>query len=211
MFFKKKRPHLTIKQSKIIGILVFIFAVISYLCFDKPISEAMRSPPHFLALLSDGISSIFNPFDGTLLLFVLFYIVRILLKKERLGNQFLLIALSSSLLNAIIIPIKMLFGRFRPELWISNQQYGFDFLVRSDLEMSFPSGHAITIFSIFVSLSCLYPKKSPLFLILALVLSFCRVIENKHYLSDILASLLIAFFGCQWIYYSMKRAKIEFN
>jgi membrane-associated phospholipid phosphatase len=104
--------------------------------------------------------------------------------------------------------MKMLFGRYRPDLWISQNLYGFDFLSQTDLKMSFPSGHSAVIASILFSIACVYPKKFLSLAILTFVLSFCRVVVEKHYISDILASMLLALFVAQGIYISLKKVKV---
>lgn len=67
---------------------------------------------------------------------------------------------------------------------------------------AFPSGHAAHFWGLFFALVIAFPKTRIPFLILALFVSFARVVVNDHYVSDVLASSAIAAFvtyGVGWV------------
>lgn len=187
-----------------------VLIVFSYLFADRKVSEWMLGAPHLLTLFCEIFNLLTGPEVCIIVLPLLFYVFRAFTKKESLANLFLLMAITVNATQVLISPIKMLFGRYRPDLWISQHLYGFDGLTHADIEMSFPSGHAAAIAGILFSLACIYPKKFPSLAVLTFVLSFCRIVVEKHYISDVLASMLLALFVSQWIYISLKRAKVSF-
>lgn len=209
LFFKPKKT-LPIPYSHLLLGAFSTLIVLSYFFCDLRISEWMHSIPHSMFLIAQGINQLFEPEIGILVLPLLFFVFRAFTKKETLANLFLFMAITVNATHILIVPIKMLLGRFRPEMWISQHLYGLGFFTHNDAEMSFPSGHVGVLASILFSLACIYPKKFPEILFLTFVLSFCRVIVNDHYMSDILASMLLALFVSQWIYVSLKRAKVSF-
>ncbi|MGH9585117.1 MAG: phosphatase PAP2 family protein [Bryobacteraceae bacterium] len=56
---------------------------------------------------------------------------------------------------------------------------------------SFPSGHAITAFSVAVALGAFYPVLLPLLLFFALCIAASRILLGMHFLSDVVAGALI--------------------
>ena len=57
----------------------------------------------------------------------------------------------------------------------------------------FPSGHTITAFAVAVPLGAYYPVLLPGLLFCALSIASSRIVLGLHYLSDVLAGILI---GC---------------
>lgn len=191
-------------------ILAFLAAIVlSYFFLDKPIAILFHKAPPFLVSLGRFINAIIDPVPNVLLWPLIFYFVYFIFKKESLGIKILLIAISVNAANAVTIPLKTLFGRYRPELWFSQNLYGFGFFGLQTSDTSFPSGHAVTISAVMFALSCLYPKRLVLFLLIGFILSFARVVVDDHYLSDILASMLLGFIITQFIYISMKKSQFS--
>jgi undecaprenyl-diphosphatase len=56
---------------------------------------------------------------------------------------------------------------------------------------SFPSGHSMTAFSIFVSVGHFYPELQLLLLLLAISIAASRIILGMHYLTDVVAGAAI--------------------
>jgi undecaprenyl-diphosphatase len=56
---------------------------------------------------------------------------------------------------------------------------------------SFPSGHAVTGFALAYVLSRAYPKASPLFYLLAIMIALSRVYLATHFLSDVVAGAAV--------------------
>lgn len=206
----KSRTRLPLPHPYYCCMIFLTLMILSYLYVDRSVSEWMLAAPYLLVSICKAINMLIAPELCIFALPLLFYIFRAWLKKESLANLFLLMAISVNASQAVICPIKMFFGRYRPDLWLTQHLYGFGFWAHTDNEMSFPSGHAVAIASILFSVACVYPKKFYHLLTLTFILSFSRVVVEKHYISDILASLLIAFLVSQWIYLSLKKTKMSF-
>jgi undecaprenyl-diphosphatase len=64
-------------------------------------------------------------------------------------------------------------------------------------QFSFPSGHAMTAFSIALVVSYFYPSLEGLLFFLALSIALSRIVLGMHYLSDVLAGMLLGVaLGC---------------
>jgi len=57
---------------------------------------------------------------------------------------------------------------------------------------SFPSGHAVHVWSLFFPLVVLFPRSWKPLAVLPVLISVARVAVNHHYLSDVLASAAVA-------------------
>jgi membrane-associated phospholipid phosphatase len=87
--------------------------------------------------------------------------------------------------SVILHSMKILLGRRRPRDELELGLYGWRPL-GFDLQYdSFPSGHALTIFSVAVILSGVLPWLALLWFALALYLALTRVMLNSHFLSDV--------------------------
>ena len=97
---------------------------------------------------------------------------------------------STLLLSRVISgTLKGVFERVRPHEFITSRAPA-DFFV--DGANSFPSGHSAFYFGLLFPLAVLFPRLKWPLLICAALAALSRVFEVDHYLSDILASALVA-------------------
>jgi membrane-associated phospholipid phosphatase len=84
---------------------------------------------------------------------------------------------------------KIILCRARPTLFLQQGIYGFDLFGWhfDHAWQSFPSGHSTTALSAALSLSLLFPRFRPAFIIAGVVIAASRVVLCQHYLSDIVA------------------------
>jgi undecaprenyl-diphosphatase len=83
--------------------------------------------------------------------------------------------------------LKRVIGRERP---CASEPHCWSILLPPD-RFSFPSGHAITAFAIALSLGLYYPTMLVGLVFCAFSVAASRVILGLHYLSDVLAGILI--------------------
>jgi membrane-associated phospholipid phosphatase len=92
----------------------------------------------------------------------------------------------SGIINNII---KVILGRYRPEMLFEKGLYGLNLLNFSFDNFSyeftsFPSGHTATTFSLAWALSLFFPGARILLICFAFLVGASRVIITSHYLSD---------------------------
>jgi membrane-associated phospholipid phosphatase len=113
----------------------------------------------------------------------------VLQKSAAPARYFYFVGTTLLLSRVISGTLKNVFERVRPPEFIKSRAPA-DFFV--DGGSSFPSGHAAFYLGLFLPLALLCPKLRWPLVGLAFVTSLCRVFELDHYLSDILASALVA-------------------
>jgi membrane-associated phospholipid phosphatase len=217
------------KQAYTVYLLTIIFLIIiSYFTLDARVAHFFLADVKTYEPIGDFIS-IFGEshwYIGTAILGFLFFKFY---KKNELYKQRFLFLLYINLFSGLIsLFLKWIFGRIRPwGLRNGNDDYGFLFFQNLDMSFidkmkyhyitlidapttytSFPSGHTTTVFAIFTYLVILFPKYLYLWLVLAITVSCSRILANDHFVSDLLAGLLIGTLSTMFLY-SKLRGKIE--
>ena len=106
----------------------------------------------------------------------------------RATSDYSLALLASFVIASIVLHvIKIFLGRRRPRDDFEHGLYGFRYFTWQLQYDSFPSGHAMTIFSVAVVLSAAFPLLTPLWLAGAFALSLTRAMLTAHFLADVLA------------------------
>jgi len=98
----------------------------------------------------------------------------------------------SGLTSGINGPIKWVVGRHRPVKGIEPFTFhpfpgGIAGLFGSQSGLSFPSGDATCAFTTAASLSILFPRWTPVYYSYAMIVALERVLENAHYVSEVVA------------------------
>jgi undecaprenyl-diphosphatase len=165
------------------------FVVISYFFLDVPIAllckRLDRSVIEFFGIITElGISTWY--LVGSFGLFLIFsFVYRQKMYASRALFLFASIAVSGTMANII----KVILGRYRPEMLFQKGLYGlnvfnFSFFNFSRGFTSFPSGHTTTTFSLAWTLSLFFPRARILLICFAFLVGASRVIITSHYLSD---------------------------
>lgn len=94
--------------------------------------------------------------------------------------------ISMVIASAILHSIKLVLGRRRPRDWFEHRLYGVRAFALDSQYDSFPSGHAVAIFSVATFLSAALPAFAVLWFAVAAFLSLTRAMLTSHYLSDVL-------------------------
>jgi membrane-associated phospholipid phosphatase len=95
--------------------------------------------------------------------------------------------------------LKILFGRPRPSLFLSEGDFGWHPFTLEARFRGFPSGHANTVVSMALAVGFLLPRARILLLILAALVALTRIAVEAHYLSDIVAGSSLAFATTIWL------------
>ena len=115
----------------------------------------------------------------------------------RLHPLWLRLSLATLAATAAKDELKWLFGRPWPGSWLKYGLYGFHPLTDSPLYGGFPSGHTAYISAPLGVLWVLRPRWRPLCAAVILAAMAGLVGADYHFLSDVLAGLLIGTF-CAW-------------
>lgn len=189
---KDKQTYLT-KGSFALLLFVILGYIVKFypdmlIGFDQPIQTAIRGDlPATLTTVFRGITRLIDlpiVISWAILLTVIFY-----LKKWK--SESLLVAGNLSLAGILIVPLKHLYQRPRPEILHLVEEKGF----------SFPSGHSLAVTLLIGSLIIIVGqrvKDRTVKLILQILLGIylvsviiSRVYLGVHYPSDVLASLCL--------------------
>jgi len=175
---------------------VLLLIILSYLFLDLPLSlyckGLNKSILDFFGVVTEfGISTWY--LIGSLALF-LFY--RFYQRRPIYAHRSLFLFSSIAFSGIIADIIKVIIGRYRPEMFFEKGLYGINLLNFSLSNFShgltsFPSGHTATTFSLAWALALFFPRtRIPLFCFAGIV-GASRVIITSHYFSDVLGGAYI--------------------
>jgi membrane-associated phospholipid phosphatase len=124
---------------------------------------------------------------------------------RRTGWKGCVFVMLAGALSSINVPIKWMAGRTRPYKLPGGQLHPFElhpfrggfwgFFHESDL--CFPSGHAITAFTLAAAVGVVWPDGFPIFFSLAILVGLERIAENAHFCSDVVGAGAIGFLCVQ--------------
>ena len=109
-----------------------------------------------------------------------------------LASQYSLALLASFVVGSIVLhTIKIFLGRRRPRDEFEHGLYGFRYFTWQLQYDSFPSGHSMTIFTVAVVLTAIYPPSALLWFAAATWFALTRALLTAHFLSDVLVGAAI--------------------
>ena len=176
--------------------LALAFAVAGILCLfiDRRVAhyfrERLAQPGfHFAWKITDWAKG--GPWIGVAALLYLAAQILIVFGIEpplvRSMSDYSLALLASFVVGSVVLhTIKIFLGRRRPRDDFEHGLYGFRYFTWELQYDSFPSGHAMTIFSVAMVLSAVVPSLAALWLSLALALGLTRALLTAHFLADVM-------------------------
>lgn len=136
--------------------------------------------------------------------FIAFVALRWMKLTDR-ANQALLFFLAVAVSGLGVDILKHLFGRARPKLLFSDDEFGFGYFRGNHATISFPSGHATTIAAVAVTIAIIAPRWRIPVLAVALWIAATRVLINAHYLSDVIAGVYFGAVVAVWLAHVFQR------
>ena len=183
-------------------ISVNLFAIISiitaYIFFDKTIALwiYVNLKGTHLYFVAEHLSKVFS--TGNIFIFALLLViiasVFFIIKLKKHAMRFFFIASCFFITLSIALILKFTLARYRPELFFTDNLFGFHFFSLKKSYNSFPSGHTISCFSIALSSFCIVEKRwiSWSILIIAISVACSRIILTAHYFSDVFGGIYLA-------------------
>ena len=189
-FSKSKNLLNSYSQQLLSGIIM----AIAYFCYTNIdlaltilIHKHIKSPnSYYLSTIFNGITQL-GESHHYLIIATITYVMYHKKHPQTAAHAksiFIIIASTGCFVNLM----KIFFGRYRPTVYFSKGQFGFscNWIEYSARYLSFPSGHAVTIFSLAFYLSRIYPKYRLHFYSLATLVASSRLIVTAHYMSDVI-------------------------
>ena len=173
-----------------------LLIVLSYFFLDIPVGHyckgLSKSIVDFFGIVTEfGISTWYLVGSFTLFLFYRFF------QRRPIYAHRALFLFSSIVVSGIVSNLlKVLIGRYRPEMFFERGLYGINFFNFSFFNFShglnsFPSGHTATTFSLAWALPLFFPRTRIPLLCFAVMVGASRVIITSHYLSDALGGAYV--------------------
>lgn len=192
--------YLTVGTAVLVAMLAFCISLI-----DLPLALYFRSikdtsPVEWAGAVTDaGLGQWF--LGGAAIV----YVAALLTKRAEMAGRAAFVFAAVALSGIIVNLLKVVAGRTRPKLLFTEDHHGFDpFRFGHDFA-SFPSGHATTLAAASVAIAVLSPQWRVPILVLGLLLAFTRVMVTAHFLSDVLAGLVLGGLSTWMIYLRMRR------
>lgn len=186
--------------------LFAIIMVCSYLFVDDHLAYCTQDyrEPFYIPLRI--LSILTSPALHLMVWTSLFLFALFIKKAQRLCVTLYPMLASLILTNALVRVIKVLFGRSRPDIFLTNGIYHLKMISFQRVFSSLPSGHAATIAAIMGFLAVKYPRYSLLCICFSVVISLCRVFIGAHYLSDVLVGNFLGLYT-SWVLYYQQQAE----
>ncbi len=91
--------------------------------------------------------------------------------------------------------LKRLFGRGRPAEFLEHGAFAFRRILNDSTFQSFPSGHSTTAMATALVVGFVAPKFFQLFLLIAVMTGFSRIVIGMHYPTDVVAGFALGCIG----------------
>jgi membrane-associated phospholipid phosphatase len=176
--------------------VVLLLIILSYFFLDIPLTlyckGLNRNILDFFGIVTEfGISTWY--LVGS---FALFLFYRFLRRRPIYAHRALFLFSSIAFSGIIADIIKVIIGRYRPEMFFEKGLYGVNVLNFSLSNFShgltsFPSGHTATTFSLAWALALFFPRSRIPFFCFAVIVGASRVIITSHYFSDALGGAYV--------------------
>ena len=175
--------------NKNICLITFFVSIFSFFFLDKGIAYFFQ----YNSILTEKIFrfiTIFGQSEIYLIpgLFLYFYYKK---TNDYLKNIGITIFTTVAVSGILSIIFKVIFAKSRPSMLFEHNISTFSWFDIGYSVNSFPSGHATTSFSAFILLFLIFPRYKYIFILLAILISFSRVVLTSHYLSDVLVGSLL--------------------
>jgi undecaprenyl-diphosphatase len=177
-------------------ILLWAVAFVAALLADRATADWVRHAP--LYHRTDWFVPLVK-LPGNFLFVIAIALVLAIFHRRR-WRAALPLLLAGPLVGLGYLLLKWTVGRRRPVIVAAPFDFhpfarGLGGLIHAESGLSFPSGHAAMAFATATCLSAALPRWAPAFFLVAFAVAAERVLENAHYLSDVVAGAGVGILG----------------
>jgi membrane-associated phospholipid phosphatase len=191
------------KNTFFYGVITLIIVIFSYNFLDAKIATSVHRGDFFgtgISTLATIISKIFSPkvWAGVAVIVTMISLYKHFSKTP--SNKLYIMSLALIMTIIITIILKFVLARYRPEIFLFDNRYGFHFFSFKKAYNSMPSGHTALTFAGLLSIANFFEKKylTILAIILCCIVGLSRIIILDHYLSDVIIAAYIGIFSYLW-------------
>jgi len=203
-----------VKKSRIVALIVImslsLTALLSYNLWDISLAYYCKGLSQSILNIAETVT-IAGESKWYYILFIPAYLIlRFVFKNQSWSRKILFLLVSISASGLINLLIKWLAGRHRPVDFFNKGLFGFDYFGGLVYETtSFPSGHAVTAFTLATAVAVLFPRlRIPAFAAAAAI-GISRIMLTSHYLSDVLIGAACGILYALTVKYIFDRYNIE--
>jgi membrane-associated phospholipid phosphatase len=191
------------KKTLIYGVITLIMVVLSYNFLDIRVTTVIHSGDFFgtkISTLASLISQITSSKVWAVVALIVTVVCIIRYLRKKVSDKLYIMSLSLILTIIVAGTLKVLLARYRPEMLLFKDQYGFHFLSFKKAYNSMPSGHTTLSFAGLLAIANFFEKKyiTIIAIIIATIVAISRVIVLDHYVSDVILSAYIGSFCYLW-------------
>jgi membrane-associated phospholipid phosphatase len=205
-----RSPRMTRRRAlRILLVLIWVIAFATALWLDRLIAEEVREahPLNRLGWLAWTLKLPgYYPVTLAIAAILVFF-------HRRSWHVAVPLILSGPLVGIAYTMLKWMVGRHRPVIAIAPFAFhpfahGLKGLIHAESGLSFPSGHTALAFATATCLTVALPRWALLFLGVAVSVGVERVLENAHYLSDVVAGAGVGIL-CAWAAMQLSAAILQ--
>ncbi len=185
-------------------IFIALFGLLNVFCYfyiDPNFAINTQAIRRDYYVLLKILSILFSPPTLLFIFPTLFFSALFIQKSKKQALWLYPLVASLIYTNAIIRVIKLTIGRSRPDYFLMESIYRFDFFSFDRNFSSFPSGHSATLACFIGYLACKYPRHALSILAGGMLLSTVRAFIGAHYISDVLTGDFLGFYITWLIFY----------
>lgn len=194
----KKHVFPDVKKIVVSGIIILSACIVSIAFADRTVAVLVCSLDNTITSFFSHVTRLGESTAYLLTFGVLFLLLYPASRVKWLGKYrqrlseyawcFLFLFVSIAASGLLVDILKVIFGRYRPVMLYEAGKFGFTFFKLSPANMlSFPSGHANTIFALMTALYLIVPRYLFFYFTIAVLVAASRVIIGAHFPSDVIA------------------------
>ena len=192
------------KKTLFFGFITLLIASFSYIFLDKLVSIGIHDSDAFAGSIAT-FGNIFTAAFEPKIWVVVGFLATVLciykyIKNGDVSDKLYTFSLTMIMTTIIITILKVVVARYRPEVLIQSDQYGFHWFSMKKLYNSMPSGHTALSFAGLLAIANFFTKKwvTIVAIVLATLIAISRVLVLDHYLSDVIVAAYIGSFTFLW-------------